>query len=57
MADFSLIPDHYLFDRDTARLQDFLDGAGWSMSLLDLDNERRRRDGRAPYRPTKRKQD
>ena len=39
----TLIPTHALFARGTANLREWLDRRGWRMSLLELDQERRRR--------------
>lgn len=38
-----LIPDSHLTGRSTGPLMEWLYARGWSMSLLELDTERRRR--------------
>lgn len=42
-AQLDLIPDQVLTGRDTTRLMRWLRDRGWRMTLLELDNERRRR--------------
>ena len=44
------IPDDLLSQLDTAELREFLQVRGWSMSLLEVDEERRRRGIAAVYR-------
>lgn len=39
------IPDHVLLERGTARLRDFLNVRGWRMTLAELEDERKRRQG------------
>lgn len=40
-----LIPDHALHAEGTRALRDWLRARGWTMTLLELDAERRRRKG------------
>lgn len=52
-----LIPDKHLAARDTSALLEWLWSRGWSMSLLELDTERRLRGISAPLRrPNRREQ-
>ena len=51
-ADWSQIPDPLLHRKDTRPLRAWLDNRGLTMSLLELENERRRRGFTPPSRRT-----
>lgn len=42
-AQLDLIPDRLLYRTDTTSLREWLHARGWPMTLLELDQERRRR--------------